>query len=354
MKKRNVNTILERQIKNKMYRTIGHSICFRFTIIFLFLAMASCERVDEHINVIHDTVYLRPSNPEDPADPNEPIVPSVPPVGGFDSCGASNALFSINYNRKVHFSKGNLQYNASTNTWRFAEHQYDFVGANNANISRDYDGWIDLFGWGTSGWNSGATCYHPWSYASVYSYYYPGGNYTNNLTGNYSNADWGVYNRISNGGDNVGMWRTLTKEEWLYLFWSRSGADSKYGTAIVNGKNGIVILPDVWTTPSGMNFSAGLGSYDRNVYTVSEWHRMESYGAIFLPTAGARLPDEATEAYCTTYHSGYCSYWSSTCCGYDDAYRLIASPYQNTVECNGGNNSILSRSTGHSVRLVRE
>ncbi|MBQ5532192.1 MAG: Ig-like domain-containing protein, partial [Bacteroidales bacterium] len=29
---------------------------------------------------------------------------------------------------KVLFSPGNLQYQASTNTWRFAEHQYDYVG----------------------------------------------------------------------------------------------------------------------------------------------------------------------------------------------------------------------------------
>jgi len=55
-----------------------------------------------------------------------------------------------------------LQYQASTDTWRFAEHQWDFVGddtdgnvfendvkCNNALTSDSYDGWIDLFGWGT-------------------------------------------------------------------------------------------------------------------------------------------------------------------------------------------------------------
>ena len=43
--------------------------------------------------------------------------------------GALNGRFTINANGdQVIFSQGNLQYQASTQTWRFAEHQYDFVG----------------------------------------------------------------------------------------------------------------------------------------------------------------------------------------------------------------------------------
>ena len=48
--------------------------------------------------------------------------------------GALPGLFSVSDNKKVSFSKGNLQYQASTNTWRFAEQQYLYG---------------DLFGWGT-------------------------------------------------------------------------------------------------------------------------------------------------------------------------------------------------------------
>lgn len=59
---------------------------------------------------------------------------------------------------KVSFSKGNLQYQASTNTWSFAENQYDIIGYGNENISSDYDGWIDMFGWGTSGYDHGSEC----------------------------------------------------------------------------------------------------------------------------------------------------------------------------------------------------
>ena len=77
--------------------------------------------------------------------------------------------FSVSATMKVNFSKGNLQYNASFNAWRFAENQWDFVGSpsqkdvvgqnnfasgnvfnsDNALISDSYDGWIDLFCWGT-------------------------------------------------------------------------------------------------------------------------------------------------------------------------------------------------------------
>lgn len=37
--------------------------------------------------------------------------------------GVINALFSVSSTQKVYFSKGNLQYQASTKTWRFAENQ---------------------------------------------------------------------------------------------------------------------------------------------------------------------------------------------------------------------------------------
>lgn len=39
--------------------------------------------------------------------------------------------FSVNSTQQVYFSKGNLQYQASTKTWRFAEHQWDFIGSSN-------------------------------------------------------------------------------------------------------------------------------------------------------------------------------------------------------------------------------
>ena len=62
---------------------------------------------------------------------------------------APPAEFSVGESKKVYFAHGNLQYQASTQTWRFAENQYDTIGGANSNISDSYSGWIDLFGWGT-------------------------------------------------------------------------------------------------------------------------------------------------------------------------------------------------------------
>jgi hypothetical protein len=100
--------------------------------------------------------------------------------GGFDYNGASIKTFSVSDTTSVQFSRGNLQYNAALDKWRFALRQYDFACGDNANASETYDGWIDLFGWGTSGWNSGATAYQPWATNTTSAVYYPGGSYDNN------------------------------------------------------------------------------------------------------------------------------------------------------------------------------
>jgi hypothetical protein len=77
--------------------------------------------------------------------------------------GALPKLFSVSEGKQVLFSKGNLQYQATTKTWRFAEHQYDVIGKDNEKISETYSGWIDLFGWATSGYDHGAVNWQPWS-----------------------------------------------------------------------------------------------------------------------------------------------------------------------------------------------
>ncbi|MBQ6728785.1 MAG: hypothetical protein IJQ83_01485 [Bacteroidales bacterium] len=141
--------------------------------------------------------------------------------------GAVKGLFSISSNNAVYFSKGNLQYQVSTNTWRFAEHQYDYVGSANTNIfSSTYSGWIDLFTWGTSGYNHGANCYQPWSTSLDGSDYYAYGSLENNLYDQSGKADWG-YNAISNGGNRERIWRTLTIDEWDYVLNYRNTVRNK-------------------------------------------------------------------------------------------------------------------------------
>ena len=39
----------------------------------------------------------------------------------------ANKEFSVSATKKVYFSQGNLQYQASTKTWWFAERQYDYI-----------------------------------------------------------------------------------------------------------------------------------------------------------------------------------------------------------------------------------
>lgn len=198
----------------------------------------------------------------------------------FDENGASSALFSVAENRQVHFSRGNLQFQASTNTWQFAEHQFDCVGEGNRQISDTNSGWIDLIAWGTSGWNSGANKFQPWE-SGFYDDFYPGGDYTNSLTGEYANADWGVYNAISNGGNIAGMWRTMTYDEYYYLFYNCTDASEKYSLATIDGQYcGMVLLPDNWEQPVGITFLPNRSYYD-NQYSLEQWSEMENNGAFF-------------------------------------------------------------------------
>ena len=207
---------------------------------------------------------------EDKSIPQPPV--ATTPVTGNPNTSvnisSSNGEFSVSSNNKVCFAKGNLQYQASTKTWRFAEHQWDMIGDANKNISSSYSGWIDLFGWGT------------------------GNNPTKSSTSSsdYSTfTDWGN-NTISNGGGK--SWFTLTKDEWVYVFDKRSTSSGiRYAKAIVNGVNGVILLPDNW---SSSNYSlSNTNKYDAgfssNRISQSDWtNKFEANGAVFLPAAGWR------------------------------------------------------------------
>lgn len=214
-----------------------------------------------------------------------------PSVGGFDENGASNALFSVSANQKVRFSRGNLQYQATTHKWRFAEEQYAVNGEDNMNISSTYDGWIDLFGWGT-------------------------GNNPTNASTNKEEYDefheWGD-NAIINGGNRANMWRTLTATEVQYLFETRPNAAGRYGVANIEGVRGLILLPDNWVNPAGVHefvpgITRNVTTWDNNQYTIEEWSLMENAGAILLPAAGIRSGTQVN----SLWNQG--RYWSSTRC----------------------------------------
>ena len=262
--------------------------------------------------------------------------------GGTVPTGAINGLFSVSASQQVYFSQGNLQYQASTDTWRFAENQYDYVGSTNGNISSSYSGWIDLFGWGTSGWNSGNTYYHPWdSNNSSGTTYGPPGQY--NLTGSYANADWGVYNPISNGGNTANQWRTLTQSEWGYIFYTRTTVSGiRYAKANVNNVNGVILLPDDWnsSTYSLSNTNSDGASFSSNTISASQWTTLESAGAVFLPAAGNR---NGTSVYSVGSGGGY---WSASY--YNSGRAYLVGFYDSSLYTNDSGD----RYRGRSVRLV--
>lgn len=217
--------------------------------------------------------------------------------------GAINGIFSVSDSTQVCFSRGNLQYQASSNTWRFAEYQWDYIGSDNSNISSDYDGWIDLFGWGTSGYHDTLDLYNvnyqPWSSSmsqvnGSYNYYGygPSLNMTDlDFTGTSVKYDWGVYNPISNGGNKVNLWRTLTQTEWSYLFNIRATSSGiRYAKAQVNNVNGVILIPDDWNEAiySLNNANTSDASFDSNIISASQWTTLENAGAVFLSTAGNR------------------------------------------------------------------
>lgn len=233
--------------------------------------------------------------------------------------------FTINGSgNQVYFSKGNLQYQASTNTWRFAEHQWDYVGYENANVSSTYDGWIDLFGWGTSGYDHGAVCYQPWSTSETNSDYKAYGQVPYNLNDSTGKADWG-YNTISNGGniENYG-WRTLTNDEWVYVFNTRTAStvngvdNARYAKAKVANVKGILLFPDSYTHPEAVaqqpvsiNQPNNNTGWDENNYSADDFALMQNKGAVFLPAAGYRMGSEVLECGRQIF------YWSASYCNYN-------------------------------------
>ena len=222
----------------------------------------------------------------------------------------SSRVFSVSENKQVLFSKGNLQYQASTKSWRFAQSQTEIIGEANMKLTTKYSGWIDLFAWGTSG------------YAGIY----PETDMYEDITSiTNTDYDWGEYNKIQGDSITTG-WRTLTIEEWQYLLFKRPNASDLFGCARINGLLGLVILPDNFVLPNGITFNtlkkhededpeSDLGKYDYfyfvNSYNYSDWKKMENKGAIFLPAAGVIHEGKY-------YNNG--SYWSSTCNDYDDDF----------------------------------
>ena len=193
--------------------------------------------------------------------------------------------FSVSADKQITFSAGNLQYTQSTNTWAFAEHQYDFLGKANMTSGKALADRIDLFGWSAD--NTTA----------------PFGIRLSTDNADYAGAfvDWGT-NSIGSYAPNT--WRTLTLDEWEYLLITRANAAERMGVARINLNdagsefaNGVILLPDDWTCPAGVTFKSGgaasnseaaYGEYQ--TFTLAQWQALEEAGAVFLPASGDWSP----------------------------------------------------------------
>ncbi len=271
--------------------------------------------------------------------------------------------FSVSGGRIVHFAPGNLQYQASTTTWQFADHEWDFVGGTDVNNvswgnvsgstnnrigDPEYTGWIDLFGWGT-------------------------GDAPTKVSKNY--ADYSTFNEWGNNINDGNSWFTLTDDEYDYLINETSNTmrANKIAPATVHGVGGFVMLPDYFdlTDYSFVTVADQLNHMEdcsQNVYTDAAWTAMSAAGAVFFPGCGVRSKEDswAYNEYAnetidtqTPYKGIYACYWSKSIKGDNSAFALA-----NELRTDGNNPpttvwSVLRTNdyfyySGVAVRLAKE
>ena len=296
------------------------------------------------------------STPADNGDGTYTCTYTVKPAG------ALAGKFTINAGGgKVSFSKGNLQatYNGSAWSWAFAENQWDYIGSAEGNTKvtattpfvSGYSGTsttVDLFGWvGASSTWDGAAQYGITS------------SQTTNSTDGYGNvaaealkSDWG------NAIDNNNTWRTLTSNEWYYLFTERTTggtvgttAKARYTMATIrtdvsSGVNGIILFPDGVDIANTTDYFTTLGKVNESSSyatkcTSAQWTALAAKGCAFLPAAGYRSPGVFNAG-----SQGF--YWSSSPRTSDVSQAYYVYFY------NGALNSQYNgaRKKGQSVRLV--
>ena len=245
-----------------------------------------------------------PEQVSDEGDPDIPIL-SIPPVG------ALQGKFTVNdKGKQVYFSKGNLYFDGSkfkfeanqndiSSTWN-PEHVSHFFWNTAANMSKSYE--------------VNYTAENSRSRSDIF--------FTNKETTT-ANPDFTV---------NVGEieqegWRTLSTEEWDYLFSKHS---NKWVT--VNGVVGYVIAPDSFT-----------GTLQEKYENDAEL--ANAGNLVFLPAAGRR---EVSNVYPVGNdgHNGY--YWSSSAAYDSRAWSVyFYSKYVSLIYHD-------FRYYGFSVRLIKE
>ena len=180
---------------------------------------------------------------------------------------------------------------------------------------------------------------------SEYSLYNAYGIDTCDLCDGDGQADWG-YNAITNGGNQEGLWRTLTIDEWNYLLDERvTPSGIRFVKAQVEGQHGLLLLPDDWDSTAFLlfNINDDDGNYGVNNIPEPYWSKkVEGRGAVFLPAAGIR--DKGGLGLIGNY--GF--YWSAT---HSDGFNAWGVYFSNTFF---NHQNTTPKSAGRSVRLVRD
>ena len=173
------------------------------------------------------------------------------------------ADFSVSDSTQVTFAPGNLQYQSSSQTWRFARTQYESF------MTQSHSGWVDQFCW-SSNLNPGGV--------------------TEPTFGDLTFVDWGSFQI---GNETVNNWSTLTIDEWKYLISRRNNASKLWFYTYIEDVLGVVFLPDNWVFPITEELKSQLAN------DIENWNQLENSGAVFLPA--------------NIGSSGNCmSYWSAS------------------------------------------
>lgn len=316
------------------------------------------------------------------------------PYGNYPVSQFTEKPFTVDAaGKKVYFSPGNLQYLPSAVQWRFAEHQWDFVGgvyglvsypefehgtvyeggvkSDNEKASATYGGWLDLFGWATSG-KRHALAYQPYDTNTSADYYSTGKNLS--FT---DKSDWGV-NDIYAGSTLVPgqTYRTPSKSEWEYLYGSSARGAYRYMnvclsfgpprefTLTLRAKEdpsycvsfhvvqpthaiyGIMLFPDGFGEDNPSLVSAYSDRFNKSsswtVMPTEDYLAMERAGCVFLPAAGWRYGRDISDI----PERGL--YWTST------NYRGVNESYFLTFNSSQIKTDFEFVNRAYSVRLVKD
>ena len=299
--------------------------------------------------------------------------------------------FSVSANKKVYFSKGNLKADFTSGGyaqgWSFHDTQFGEVAGPTMNLDNPQSKYYYVHEQTDSNTNNPAA---------------PNGIIFINLQNYGDRFTWGYFNSITlatteyvhseedlsktaavakdwdcvftENSPEGGNWRTLSANEWIYLFNGPSNVrgDKRFLRVRMSNFNinpinnsyneeywGVFVFPDNY---QGSNLT-GNYTFNSNTITQIDYNnadvaQMLNDGAVFLPCVGYRYDDRYYDYVCyrfETIGAGIGYYWSSThidgTTNYAKALKFVVRGY-GTNSTTGVSIVDLPRNYGYCVRLV--